>query len=177
MRDLRYAVRTLLKAPAYSAIAVLTLALGIGANTAIFSVVNQILLNPTGVTDPERVVSLRVKYAKLALLNIGVSATDFADVRNSTQLFESAALIQQGDLNYTGAAVPERLRGANVTWQWFDVFGARAHLGRVFNAAEDQPNANRVAVLSWAAWKHLYGGDSGVVGRTIELNQTPYSIV
>jgi len=177
MRDLRYATRNLLRTPGYTAVAVATLALGIGANTAIFSVVNQVLLNPTGVEHPERVVSLRVNYQKLALLNIGVSATDFADVRNNTQLFESASLIQQNDFNYTAGGMPERLRGATVSWQWFSVFGAHARIGRVFQAEEDRPNNNRVVVLSWSAWKHLYGADSSVLGRLIELNQPPYRII
>jgi predicted permease len=174
---MRYAVRTLLKTPAYTLVALLTLALGIGANTAIFSVVNQVLLNPSGVSDPSRVVAVRVKYDKLALRNIGVSIPDFADVLHSTQQFESAALLDSGDFNYTGSGVPERLNGASVTYRWFDVFGARPALGRVFQPEEDRPNANREAVLSFAAWKRLFGEDAGVVGRSIELNQTPYRIV
>jgi predicted permease len=175
-RDYRHAIRALLKTPGYTLVAVITLALGIGANTAIFSVVNQVLLNPAGVANPERVVALRINYDKLGLRNIGVSATDFADVRDSTQLFEAAALIQPGDFNYTASAVPERLRGASVSARWFDVFGARAKLGNVIRAEDDKPNANRVVVLSYAAWKHLFGEDVGVVGRGIELNQVPYRI-
>lgn len=176
-KDSRYAVRALLKTPGYSLIAVATLALGIGANTAIFSVVNQVLLNPAGIEHPERIVSLRVRYEKLALNNIGVSIPDFADVLHSTQQFESAALINRSDFNYTGSTIPERLRGANVTWRWFDVFGAKARLGRVFRPEEDRPNANLEVVLSFAAWKRLFGQDAGVVGRSIELNQLTYRIV
>ena len=174
---MRYAVRALLKTPAYTLVALLTLALGIGANTAIFSVVNQVLLNPSGVSDPTRVVSVRVKYDKLALRNIGVSIPDFADVLHSTRQFESAALIDTGDFNYTASGMPERLNGASVTYRWFDVFGARPALGRVFQAEEDRPNANREVVLSFAAWKRLFGEDAGAVGRSIELNRTPYRIV
>ena len=174
---MRYAVRALLRTPAYTLVALITLALGIGANTAIFSVVNQVLLNPSGVSDPSRVVALRVNYDKLALRNIGVSIPDFADVLHSPQQFESAALIDTGDFNYTGSGVPEKLNGASVTYRWFDVFGARPALGRVFQAEEDRPNANREVVLSFAAWKRLFGEDAGVVGRSVELNQTPYRIV
>ncbi len=176
-KDLRYAVRTLLKTPAYTAVAVATLALGIGANSAIFSVVNQVLLNPAGVEHPERIVAIRARYQKLALNNIGVSVPDFADVLHSTAQFDSAALINQGDFNYTGSTVPERLSGANVSYRWFEVFGAKARLGRVFEAEEDRPNANQVVVLSYAAWKRLFGEDPGVVGRSIELNQVSYRIV
>ena len=176
-KDLRYAVRTLLKSPGYTVVALATLALGIGANSAIFSVVNQVLLNPAGVVRPERIVSIQARYEKLALKNIGVSVPDFADVLHSTQQFDSAALINRGDFNYTGSTVPERLRGANVTWRWFDVFGAKPVLGRVFRAEEDRPKANLEVVLSYAAWKRLFGQDAGVVGRSIELNQTTYRIV
>jgi len=175
-KDSRYAVRSLRKTPAYTLVALAILALGIGANTAIFSVVNQVLLNPAGVSKPQRIVALRVKYDKLALRNIGVSIPDFADVLHSTQ-FAAAALLDQSDFNYTGSAIPERLRGASVTWRWFDVFGARARLGRVFRAEEDRPNANQEVVLSFAAWKRLYGQDPGVVGRSIALNQKTYRIV
>jgi putative ABC transport system permease protein len=175
--DLRITCRTLAKSPAFSLTAIAALALGIGANTAIFSVVNEVLLNPAGVTNPERIASLRVKYDKLALRSIPVSAPDFNDVHKSTQLFESGAIMQPGNYNYTGSGVPERLQGASVSVQWFDVFGAKPRLGRLFQPAEDKPNANQVVVLSFAAWKRLFGQDAGVLGRTIELNQTPYRIV
>ena len=176
-QGLRLSVRGLAKSPGFTVVAGLTLALGIGANTAIFSVVNQVLLNPAGVAHPERLVAVRARYEKLALHNIPVSIPDFADVLHSTDQFESAAIINQGDFNYTGSAVPERLRGASVTWRWFEVFGAKPMLGRVFRAEEDQPKANLAVVLSYAAWKRLFGEDVGVVGRTIALNQTIYRIV
>jgi predicted permease len=176
-KDSRYAVRTLRKTPGYTAVALATLALGIGANTAIFSVVNQVLLNPAGVAHPERVVSLRVRYDKLALRNIGVSIPDFADVLHSSRQFDSAALIDRNDFNYTGSGAPERLVGGSVSWRWFEVFGAQAKLGRVFQPEEDRPHANQEVVLSYAAWKRLFGQDAGVIGRSIELNQLSYRIV
>jgi predicted permease len=174
---LRITIRTLAKSPAFSLTAIAALALGIGANTAIFSVVNQVLLNPAGVSNPERIVALRVKYEKLALKSIGVSVPDFSDVQKSTQLFESGALLGQGDYNYTGSGMPERLQGASVSQQWFDVFGAKPRLGRLFQPEEDRPKANQVVVLSYAAWKRLFGQDPSVLGRTIELNRLPYHII
>jgi predicted permease len=177
IRDFQYAVRALSKAPGFSAAIVLMLALGIGANSAIFSVVNQVLLNPGGIANPERIAAVRVKYEKLALASIDVSVPDFADVKGSTELFENAAIEGSGAYNYTGSGVPERLRGADVSVGWFDVFGAKPRLGRTFQPEEDKPNANHVIVLSYAAWKRLFGMDAGVLGRTVELNETPYRVV
>jgi len=177
IKDFRYAIRALMKAPGFSAATVITLALGIGANTAIFSVVNQVLLNPGGITNPERIVAVRVKYDKLALSSIEVSVPDFADVKGSTDLFENAAIQGNGFYNYTGSGIPEPLRGATVSAGWFDVFGAKPRLGRTFQPEEDKPNAGNVVVLSYAAWKRLFGQDAGVLGRSIELNQTPYRVV
>jgi predicted permease len=174
---LRITCRTLAKSPAFSLTAIAALALGIGANTAIFSVVNQVLLNPAGVSHPERIASLRVKYDKLALKSIVVSVPDFSDVQKSTQLFESGAVLGPGDYNYTGSGMPERLQGASVSLEWFDVFGAKPRLGRLFQPEEDKPKANQVVVLSYAAWKRLFGQDPTVLGRTIELNKTPYRVI
>jgi predicted permease len=175
--DLRFAARTLTKSAAFSITAVAALALGIGANTAIFSIVSQVLLKPEGVTNPERIVSLRIKYDKLALRSIPASIPDFTDVLNSTQFFEAAAIQQGGDFDYTGSGVPERLRGAAVSSGWFDSFGARPRLGRIFGPDEDKPNANQVVVLSFGAWKRLFGQDASVLGRTIELNERPYRVI
>src|ERR1700693_70024 len=154
--SLRITFRTLAKSPAFSLTAIAALALGIGANTAIFSVVNQVLLNPTGVSHPERIASLRVKYDKLALKSIGVSVPDFSDVQKTTNLFEYGAVLGQGDYNYTGSGMPERLQGAAVSLEWFDVFGAKPRLGRVFQPEEDKPKANQVVVLSDAAWQGVF---------------------
>jgi predicted permease len=175
--DLRFAWRTLAKNPGFALTAVVLLGLGIGANTAIFSVVDQVLLNPSGVTDPARVVAVRARYDKLALRSIPLSVPDFADVENSRSIFESAAIERDADFNYTGQGLPERLQGATVTRGWFDVFGAKPLLGRVFAPEDDQPGANPVAVLSYAAWSRLFGREPNVIGRTFELNQTPYRIV
>jgi len=177
LSDFRVATRTLRKSPGFAATAIAALALGIGANAAIFSLVNQILLNPAGISRPNQVVAVRVKYDKLNLRSIPISARDFADVRDSRDLFEHAAIIGEGDFNYTGGDAPERLQGASVSVEWFDVFGSRPLLGRVFTPDEDQPDANRVIVLSYPAWKRLFGSDPNILGKTVSLNENPYHIV
>ena len=177
LQDLRFGLRTLQKSPGFAAIAVLTLALGIGANTAIFSVVNALFLHPPGVARPEQVVVQRARYAKLGLNNIVVSAPDFAQMRNSTNLFAAAALQTQANFNYTAGDYPQQLQGALVSSQWFDVFGAKPVLGRVFTPDEDQPKADHEIVLSYGAWQRWFGSDAGAVGRTVQLNQQPYRII
>lgn len=157
--------------------AIAALALGIGANTGIFSIVNALLLHPAGISEPERVVAIRVRYYKLNLMSIGPSAPDLADVRDDRALFEHAALWSDADFNYTGQDLPQRLQGAVVSAEYFDVFGARPRAGRLFRPEEDQPNANRVVVLSYAAWMRVFGGDPAVVGKTVELNKTPYRVI
>ncbi len=176
-QDVRFAIRLLAKAPGFTAVAVLTLALGIGANSAIFSVVNGLFLHPPGIKNPQQVVAVRVRYDKLGLNNIVVSAPDFAQVRDSKNIFAAAAIESTADFNHTGEQWPERLRGAKVTWQWFDVFEANPILGRVFTPEEDQPNANHEIVLAYGAWQRLFGGDQNVVGRSIQLNEQPYRVV
>src|SRR5215469_4677221 len=128
--DLRIAARGLLKHPTFSLTAIAALAIGIGANTAIFSMVRQVLLSPAGVSDPNRVVAVRVKYEKLALRSISISAPDFVDVKSSGRVFEHAAIADRGSFNFTGTGAPERIQGSRVTAEWFDVFGAHAALGR-----------------------------------------------
>ncbi len=177
LQDIRFGLRALAKSPGFAVIAILTLALGIGANTAIFSVVNTLFLHPPGVAQPDRVVVQRARYDKLGLKNIVVSVPDYALVRDSKQIFATAAIEAPGDLNYTGGDFPQKLEGAMVTWQWFDVFGAKPILGRTFTPEEDQPKANNEIVLAYGTWKRWFGGDASVIGRTIQLNQEPYRIV
>jgi predicted permease len=177
LKDIHYALRGMRKSPGFTTVMILTLALGIGANTAIFSLVNQVLLRPRGISHPERLVVVRTKYDKLNLKSIPDSPPTFADARDSRAVFEHAAAMRGMDVNYTGGAAPQSLRAEFVSAEWFDVFGARPSLGRVFAAEEDQPNADRVAVLAHAAWIRIFGADPSVIGRTIELNQLPYRII
>ncbi|HUI40364.1 MAG TPA: ABC transporter permease [Terriglobia bacterium] len=175
--DVRYGLRNLAKNPGFAAVAILTLALGIGANTAIFSVVNGLLIHPAGIPHADRLVAIRVKYDKLNLKSIGVSVPDFADVRDSKQTFSSAAIFDLADYNYAAGDWPERLSGAQVSWQWFDVFDVKPVLGRVFRPEEDQPHANHEVILAYSAWRRLFGGDPGVLDKAIVLNQESYKVV
>jgi predicted permease len=176
-QDVVFGIRMLRKNPGFTAVAVLTLALGIGASTAIFSVVNGLLLHPAGIAHPERLAAIRVRYEKLDLKSIVISAPDFGFVRDNKQVFAAAAAETEGDFSFTGSNWPERMRGARVSWQWFDVFEAKPLLGRVFTPEEDQPKADHEVVLSYQTWKTHFGGDTSIVGRTIQLNQEPYQVI
>jgi predicted permease len=176
-QDAKHALRMLWKNPGFTIVAVLTLALGIGANTAIFSAVNALMLHPAGIPHPERLLAIRARYEKLNLKSIVISVPDYTFARNNEQIFAAAAIQRDGGFNYTGGEWPQRLRGSLVSWQWFDVFEAKPLLGRVFVPEEDQPNANHEVVLSYNAWKSTFGGDTNLVGRSIELNREPYKIV
>ncbi len=178
-QDMRYAWRGLRKTPGFLVIAALTLALGIGANVAVFSVMNAILLNPSGIPHPESVLALRSKYSFVPdLQSINFSPPDFADALAGKAVFASAAIMRQQAFNYQGnGTTPERLVGAQVSWQWFDVFWAHPLLGRVFRPEEDQPEANREAIISYRSWKDRFGGDPAIVGKTLLLNQESYQVV
>ena len=177
MQDARYGVRMLAKNPGFTTVAVLSLALGIGGNTIVFSVINELFLHPTGISDPEHLFAVRVKYDKLNLKSIVISAPDFKDIQDSKQVFSSAAAEDQESFNYLAPQGPQRLTVAKVTWQWFGIFGARPFLGRIFRPEEDQPHANQVALLSYDTWQRLFGGDPAIVGRTIQLNREDYQVV
>ena len=177
LQDLRYALRMLAKNPGFAVVAVLTMALGIGANAAIFSALNSLLLHPAGIPHPERLTAIRARYEKLNLKSIVASAPDYTFVRDHKEIFASAAMQADGGFNYTGGDWPLRMRGSRVTWQWFDVFEAKPLMGRVFAPEEDQPGADHEVVLSYNAWKSTFGADAKIVGRSIQLNQEPYRII
>jgi predicted permease len=177
IQDLKYGLRMLAKNPGFTAVAVLTLALGIGASAVIFSVINGLFLHPAGIADPAHLFAIRVKYHKLNLPSIVVSAPDFADVRDSRQIFSSTAAENEEGFNYLAPGGPERLMVAKVTWEWFNVFGVRPLVGRVFQPEEDQPNANHVAVLAYGTWQRRFGGDPSIVGKSLQLNHQDYRVV
>ena len=175
--DLRFALRQLSKAPGFALTAIVTLALGIGANTAIFSVIHAVLMHPSGVDAPERVGIMRTKYANLGLDFPDASVPDFADAASLKDQVQAAAIGRTDSYNIVHDGRTEHLDGSQVTWQWFNVFGARPILGRTFTAEEDQKGANSVAVLSYGAWRKVFGGDRNVIGQTIMLNQKPYRVI
>jgi predicted permease len=177
VRDLRYATRGLRKSPGFTAVIVCTLAVAIGANTAVFSLVDQVLLRPRGVSQPERVVTVRTSYAKLKFDFLGASLPTMADLRESPEVYAYVAAIVQAAANYDGGGEPQRLLNASVTANWFHVFGAEPFLGRTFTPSDDQPNVNRVVVLSHDAWVRVFGADHSVVGRTIVLNDVPRQVI
>ena len=179
LHDLRYALRQLRKAPGFTVVSILTLALGIGANIAVFSVTNAVLLNPSGIPHAAGLLALRARYLKIPdLNNISMSATDFGDALAGKDIFSSAAVMTAAGLNYSPEnANPELLNGARVSSQYFDTFGVKRLLGRVFTPEEDQPGAEHEAVLAYRTWQKHFGADPNIVGRTLQLNNQPYRVV
>jgi predicted permease len=178
LHEFRYSLRQLRKSPGFALVSILTLALGIGANIAVFSVTNAVLLNPSGIPHPSGLVALRARYLSLAdLSNIGISAPDFGDAVDGKDIFGSAGALQGGSFNFSREnANPELLRGFKVSSGFFDVFQVQPILGRIFSPEEDQPGAEHEVVLSYSTWKKQFGSDPGIVGRTVILNQQPYRV-
>jgi predicted permease len=175
--DARYGWRTLRKNPAFTAIAVLTLALGIGANTTIFSWINSTLLNPIpGARDASRIVSLTLGGT---VVDPGqFSYPDYVDLRAASRTFSGLTAFAFRPLDLTDTGKPERLWAADVSASYFDVLGVHAVLGRGFAPAEDQkPGGAPVAILSYTLWQRRFGGDDRILGRTIFLNQHPFTVV
>jgi putative ABC transport system permease protein len=175
-QDLRYGVRMLLKNPGFSLIAVLTLALGIGANTAIFSVINSVLIKALPYPQAEQLVSVWETVPNGS--RNSVSGGVFKDWRAHSAKFAHMALYKGILLNLTGGGTPEHLEGLQVTTEYLSVLGVTPQLGRGFHAGEDAKGGNnQVVVLTNAFWQQRFGGDPGVVGRTITLNQLPYTVI
>ncbi len=176
--DFKISLRGLMKSPAFLTTAVLALALGIGANTAIFSAVNSVLLNPADIREADRVVALRTQYLAIdGLSDIGLSAASFKDYEGLASVFQSATIIQNRDVNFTGSETPERLRGAMTSPRFFDVVGQRPFIGRTYTNEEDQPNNNRVIVLSYGVWQRLFGGDPAIEGKMVQFNEEPHKVL
>jgi predicted permease len=177
LRHIRDGFRTLTKTPGFTAVAVVTLALGIGANTAIFSVVNTVLLQPLSYPNPDRLVEL--------VWTSGDGNNDIASIpkfnvwRQQTQVFDSVAAYDLAGpgINLTGGDRPEQVKGIHVSADYFRVFGAPMALGRTFTAEEDRPGGPAVAVISNGLWQSRFGGDPGIVDRTIDLGGEAYVVV
>jgi putative ABC transport system permease protein len=178
LQDLRYAFRMLLKAPGFTAIALLTLALGIGANTAIFSYVNAWLIHPIPYPQPERLMVLLAHDTKKGWTGDGVSSTaDFLDYQRQNTSFEQLAAWTQWSFNLTSDGPPDRVLGGLVSWNFFQTLGAKPMMGRLFSEQESQPAASHVAILSRGLWESRFAADPNIIGREIRLQGETYTVV
>ncbi|HEY8256071.1 MAG TPA: ABC transporter permease [Gemmatimonadales bacterium] len=173
--EIRYAIRTLLRSPGFSLAAILTLALGIGATTAIFTVVNGVLVHPLPYPNPHRLVMVWGHHPTIGRET--ASLPDFLDWRRENRSFDRLAAWANAGYNMTGAGEPEVVRGAQVTADFFPVLGAAIPLGRGFEAAEELGGAPRVVVIGHDFWRRRFGGSPDVIGRTIVLSGVPHTIV
>jgi putative ABC transport system permease protein len=176
-RDFRFALRSLAKVPTFAAIAMLVIAVGIGANTAVFSVINSVLLKPLSYPDPDSMVMLMNSGLQGSFQ--GANVPKFNIWHQQTRIFDAVAGYDQAGagLNLTGGNDPEQLQGVHVTADYFRLFGAPVLAGRTFTAAEDSPNGGRVAVLGYGLWKRRFGGNREIVGTNIQLDGRPYTVV
>ncbi len=175
MNSLQYACRTLSKSPGFTIVSLITLAIGIGANTAIFSFVDSALLKPLPYPDADRIV--RVLEKPPGFPRNGIASLNFLDWQSQNTVFDHMAAQTGGPLTLTGYGEPVQLRGARVSAHYFDIFSIMPVLGRTFAADEDQRGKERVAVLSHAVWVSQFGADPKMVGRTIRLDGQPYTVV
>jgi putative ABC transport system permease protein len=177
IHDLRYGLRVLKKKPGFTAVAVLTLALGVGANTAIFTVVNAVLLRPLPYPEPERVMAVWPDRADSSFY--GASQPKFIFWRNESQSFDAMAATTGfgSGVNLSGGDEPEYATGIRVSVDFFRVLGVSPALGRAFTDAEDSPVGERVTILSDGIWRRRFGADPGIIGKSVSLGDTPYTVV
>ncbi|HTS36866.1 MAG TPA: ABC transporter permease [Candidatus Solibacter sp.] len=179
LQDIRYALRQLWKSPGFSAVAIITLALGIGANTAIFSVVNGALLRPLALREPDRLVRIwHVPPAKSfpGMTEFAVSAANYLDWEAQNHVFEKMTILSYHGFTLTGVDNPERVDGCAVSRDFFATLGVNPMLGRVFTPEEDQPGHSNVVVLSYAFWQQHFGSNSNIVGRNLTLDGQNYLV-
>ena len=180
VQDLKYGFRMLRKSPGFTMVAVLVLALGIGANTALFSVVNAVLLKPLPFRDPARLVHVwHVPPPKSfpGITRFSVSAANYLDWKQQNSVFSDMAIFSGESMNLTGGDKPEFVQAAAVSSSYFSVLGADPLLGRAFLPGEDTAGKNHEVVLTYALWQSRFGGDKNIVNRTITLNNEPYTVV
>ncbi len=176
IKDIRYGFRALRRRPGFSAIAIVTLALGIGANTAIFSLVNTVLLRPLPFTNPEQLVMIWEDAAFAGFPRNTPAAANYQDIKTQNQVFSEVAAMDQRSFNLTGDGEPQKIEARGVTANFFPLLGVKPLTGRWFSPEEDKPGANRTVMLSNALWQQRYGG-TNVLGREILLNGEKYTVV
>jgi putative ABC transport system permease protein len=175
--DVRYAIRSLVKARGFAALALATLALGIGANTAIFSVVDAALLRPLPFDEPARLVRITADMEKQGATDVGLSNAELFDYRDRAGIFESIAGLYPVNANLTDVQDPERIEAQLVSGSYFEVLGVRAALGRVFTRGDETTGITEIAVITDGLWRRRFGGDRSVLGRQVRLDSDLYTII
>ena len=177
LQDVRYGLRMLRKGPGFTAVALLVLTVGIGANVAIFSVVNTVLLRPLPYSDPARLVMLWESLPGIGYGQVGTSSAEYLDYRDRNRVFSGIAGYKNDTVNLTGSGQPERIPVTHASANLFSVLGVQPVIGRTYTAEEDRPGAARVAVLSYGLWKRRYGADRNILGRAVDLDGQPYTVI
>jgi putative ABC transport system permease protein len=176
LQDLKYSVRMLLKSPGFTAVAVLTLALGIGANTAIFSIINSVLLRPLPFHEPQQLVQLWETEG--APGNYPLTGPDYLDWQSQNSTLAGTSLFSwDRSLNASGAGQPEAAAVISTQADFFSLLGVQPQIGRTFSSGEDQPGKNHVAILSYSFWQRHFGGQTSAIGQTVELNNEAYTVI
>src|SRR5690349_17243942 len=176
--DARFAVRTLLKNRAFALLAILTLGLGIGANTAIFSVLYGVLLKPLPYADGDRLVIIRQSAPLAGRPDVGVSIKEFFTYRDqATADFDALVEFHQMNFDLLKRGEPDRVNTGVVSPNFFDVLGIKPILGRSFEPADDKPGAPAVLIVSYSYWQRKFGGDRGIIGQVFEMNDRPHTVV
>jgi predicted permease len=176
-QDFRFGLRMLVKNAGFTTVAVLTLALGIGANSAIFSVVNTVLLRPLPYKDPDRIMMVWEDGSSHGFPINVTSSSNYIDWRDQNQVFEAMAIVGRASFNLTGAGEPERIDGRRVSPNLFPLLGVDPALGRTFSPAEDTPGANRVIILSHALWQRRFASRPDIIGQHLTLNGQSYEVI
>ena len=177
MQSIRLAFRSLFKTPGFTAVAIITVALAIGANTAVFSLVNALLIRPLPFQAPQDLILLFEKFSGQGLDQIPVSAPEYLDWEKQTQSYERIAAFNFADFNLTGGDMPERIQGAIVTPSLFPVLGVAPIKGRVFNDAEFGEGKDNVVMISERLWRRRFNSDPQVVGSQVSVNGNSYTVV
>ena len=176
-QDVRYGLRVLWKSPGFTIVAVLSLALGVGANTAIFSIVNAVLLRSLPFSHPDRLVKIVANNRGVGAQDIGLSVPELDDLRTRAGVFDQVTATQGGPTNLTGGERPQHLEMLEVSPNYFSMLGTSAHIGRVFGPGDEAPGFAEAAVISDSLWARGFGRDPGVLGRRLQLDNDPYTIV
>jgi hypothetical protein len=176
-QDVRYGLRVLWKSPGFTIVAVLSLALGVGANTAIFSIVNAVLLRSLPFSHPERLVKIVASNRGVGARDIGLSVSELDDLRSRAGVFEQVTVTQGGPTNLTGGERPQHLELLEVSPNYFSMLGTSAHIGRVFGPGDETQGFAEAVVISDSLWARGFGRDPGILGRKLQLDNDPYTIV